>query len=72
MTELLERAFAEASQLSDSEQDALAEWLLDELASEHRWQQAFSRTQDRLATLADKALAEHQAGRTLELDPEKL
>jgi hypothetical protein len=72
MTELLERAFAEASQLPAPEQDALAEWLLAELASDHRWQEAFSRSHDRLAALADKALAEHEAGRTVELDPEKL
>jgi hypothetical protein len=37
MTEQLEKAFAEAAKLSDEEQDAIAAWLLEELASEGRW-----------------------------------
>ena len=42
MSKLLDKAFAEASKLSEREQDALAEWLLDELASERRWTEAFA------------------------------
>jgi hypothetical protein len=40
--------------------------LLEELASERRWEELFA------AELADQALAEHRAGRTEKLDPEKL
>ena len=72
MTELLEQAFAAAANLLDSEQDALATIILEELISEQRWQQAFTRTGDVLAQLADKALAEHHAGRTQVLDPDQL
>ena len=72
MTDLLERAFAEASRLPAREQDALAAWLLEELGSDERWRQAFAGSQDRLARLANEALAEHRAGRTQELDPETL
>lgn len=72
MTELLQRAFAEASRLPEEEQDSFAEWLLDELASEQRWQTAFARSQGRLAELADEALGEFRAGRTRELDPDAL
>ena len=64
MTERLEQAFAEAARLPEAEQDALAEWLLDELASDERWQRAFSGSQDRLADLAREALAERRGGRT--------
>jgi hypothetical protein len=72
MTRLLEQAFAEANQLPDDEQDALAKFLLEELASERRWSRAFADSQDFLSQLADEALTEHQAGKTQALDPETL
>ncbi len=72
MTKLLEKAFAEASRLSEKEQDALARALLDELASERRWDELFSSSHDVLGELAQEALDEHRAGRTKELDPQKL
>ncbi|MFI5267863.1 MAG: hypothetical protein ACHQ7M_10850 [Chloroflexota bacterium] len=64
MTNLLEQAFTEASRLAPKEQEALAAWILEELASEHRWSAGFADGQDSLASLADKALAEHRQGRT--------
>ena len=72
MTKLLEGAFAEASKLPEQEQDALAAVILEELASERRWDQAFADSADLLAQLADQALAEHRAGKTHVLDPERL
>ena len=72
MTKLLAKAFEEASKLPETEQDVLARVVLDELASERRWEDLFSASPDMLAKLADEALAEHRAGRTKELDPEKL
>ena len=72
MTKRLEQAFAEASKLSKQEQDTLAKWLLEELTSEHEWEKAFARSQGSLAKLGKEALAEHRAGRTQELDPERL
>jgi hypothetical protein len=72
MTKVLEKAFSEASKLSESEQDALGEWLLSEIESEREWDQAFARSQDLLARLADEALAQHRRGQTDELDPDKL
>jgi hypothetical protein len=72
MTKLLEEAFAEASKLPEQEQDALAAAILEELASERRWDQAFADSADLLAQLADQALAEHRAGKTHVLDPERL
>lgn len=72
MTALLERAFDEASRLPTKEQDALARSILEELASERRWEQAFDGLADVLAQLADEALEEHRAGRTRILDPEEL
>jgi hypothetical protein len=72
MTERLKKAFAEASKLPEEEQDALARWLLEELASERRWDEAFSASQDRVAELADEALEEYRKGSTKKLDPDEL
>ncbi len=72
MTKLLQQAFDQASKLPEAEQDALGRILLEELASERRWKDLFAGSQDLLEKLADQALAEHEAGRTEKLDPEKL
>jgi hypothetical protein len=71
MTQLLERAFTEASKLPDPEQDAFASLLLAELDSERQWAQAFAGTQDQLGTLADEALREFDAGETRPMDLER-
>ncbi|MEO7001685.1 MAG: hypothetical protein ABI068_07725 [Ktedonobacterales bacterium] len=72
MTPALEKAFAEAAKLSNDEQDALAQRILDELVSEQRWDEAFAKSADALAKLADEALAEHHAGLTEPFEPEDL
>jgi hypothetical protein len=64
MTKLLEKALQEVSKLPASEQDAVAAILLEELASERRWAESFAESQDKLAKLAEEALAEYNAGRT--------
>jgi hypothetical protein len=55
---------SEVEKLPESEQDAVAALVLEELASEQRWTESFSKSQDALAKLAEKALADHAAGRT--------
>lgn len=72
MTKLLEKVFSEISKLPKQEQDALAAWILEELASEQRWEKAFAASADQLAKMANEALAEHHEGRTQPLDPDKL
>ena len=72
MTELLEKAFAEASKLPASDQDALAGRILEELAADRRWDEAFARSSEELSSLADEALTEHRAGRTRPLDLDTL
>jgi hypothetical protein len=64
MTKVLEKAFNEASKLTENEQDALGEWLISEIQSEREWVRAFARSQDLLARLAKEALAEHRRGQT--------
>ena len=68
----LEQAFAEAAKLPQEEQEALAAWILEELASEKHWDEMLGRSADTLAKLADEALAEHRAGKTQPLDPDRL
>ena len=72
MTTLLQRAVAEVSRLSTAEQDLLASRLLAELAAEDDFDRAIAASSDKLARLAQEALAEHRAGLTEELDPERL
>jgi hypothetical protein len=72
MTALLQRAFAEAAKLPESEQDLLASWLLAELAAEDDFDRTISRSADKLVSLAREALAEYRSGQTEELNPERL
>jgi hypothetical protein len=72
MTALLEKAIAEISKLPVERQEEVASWVLSELESESRWTAAFSSSQVALEAMAAVARAEHQAGLTKELDPDKL
>ncbi len=72
MTKLLETAFSKAAQLPAAEQDVLASRLLAELADGDAFDQAIAASAGKLADLAREALAEHRAGLTQELDPERL
>ncbi len=72
MTQLLERAFSEASKLPDLQQNRLARWLLDELLGEQKWDSLFAESEDFLADLAEEALNEHLAGKTQPLSLNEL
>ena len=68
MTQALTSAVVEAVKLPPDEQDVLAAILLEEIASEQRWSQSFTNSQDVLESLALEALAEFKAGKTKPLD----
>ena len=72
MTHLLKKAFEEASRLAESEQNAVGQWLLDELTSDRQWDDAFQRSPEALAKLADEAREEHRASNTHPLAPDAL
>lgn len=72
MTELLEYAISRLQTLPADEQNAIAAMILEELEDERRWDEAFARSSDLLAKLAGNAMAEFRAGKTEELDPDKL
>lgn len=69
MTELLQQAIAEVSKLSEEEQNAITQRLLDEIADEQAWQQQFDATTDtqwdKLAATVRKDITE---GKVLPLD----
>jgi len=71
MTELLERAFTQASKLSEKEQDAMAAFLLEELSSEQRWDAAFVSSPRQLAQMAQAALREFELGETRPMDADR-
>lgn len=72
MTKLLEKAFRQASRLPETDQNALAKWLLDELRAEGKWDAAFAESEDVLESLAEEALEEKRRGKTARLDPNRL
>ncbi|TWT79503.1 hypothetical protein CA13_09050 [Planctomycetes bacterium CA13] len=72
MTNLLEKAFENASKLPPQQQDAIAKWLLAELEDDRRWDASFTKSPDLLASLAAEALAEKNSGEALPLIPDEL
>jgi hypothetical protein len=65
MTALLEKAFRQASALPKQEQEAIGALILEEIASESRWDAQFADSQDALARLAEEAVSEFNEGKTL-------
>ena len=72
MTNKLKEAFDTASRLPDSEQDALAASILEEIESDARWAASLASRPEALEQLADEALADHRAGRTKPLVPDEI
>lgn len=72
MTDLLEQAFSEAAKLSEDEQRALAEWLLEELRADRRWETLLRGSTAQLGDLADEAVTDHRRGGSKSLDPDLL
>ncbi len=68
MTESLQRAFDAASQLPETEQDAIATWLLTEMKSDTKWSELFGNSQDLLSKMASDALDDHRRGETRDVD----
>jgi hypothetical protein len=65
MTQLLEQVITELHKLSAADQDAIAQIILDEIADDQQWDQAFARSQDALARLAARVRQDIQAGKVL-------
>ena len=63
MTHLLEKALERVRQLPETEQDAIAELIMDELEEEKRWDEAFTKSPETLAKLFAEAESDERAGR---------
>jgi hypothetical protein len=72
MTQLLKKAFQEASKLPVVDQNALAKWLLEELESEKKWEKMFAESEDVLDRLADEAIRAHKRGKAKPLNIDRL
>lgn len=72
MKQLLEKAafhqLPEADKNANTTQILFVALILEEIESEHRWNEAFAKSEDKLAQLADEALAEFKQGKTKPLD----
>ena len=70
MNQLLKEAFDRAAALSPDEQDRFARFLLAELDADHEWDRLLElpESDELLDRLADQALSEHRAGKTLPLN----
>jgi hypothetical protein len=70
----MEQAILKARQLPEQDQEAIAAIILEEIESEARWQELFSRPEsaDLLSRMSDEALAEVRAGRARKLNPDEL
>ena len=72
MIKLLEQAITEITKLPEAQQETFAQWILDELEDDARWDRAFADSLSQLEQLGQKALQDYQEGRTQYLDPDTL
>jgi hypothetical protein len=72
MTRLLEQALEKLRSLPAAEQDSIASLVLDEIESEKKWDALFAKSSDKLKKLANEAWDEHEAGKSEELDTDKM
>jgi hypothetical protein len=67
MVTKLAEAIARIQELDEAAQEMWAEWILEEIESERKWDELFAKSQDLLEVMADQALAEDRAGLTEDL-----
>ena len=69
---LLEKAIAELRKLSEAEQEAYAQRILDVLADEAKWEELFANSREKLAAAGKQGKHDIAAGLADELDPNRL
>ena len=72
MTTLLEQAIDQLRKCSPAEQDTIAALILEELADETRWDEAFAASQPEIEQLAEKVRAQIRSGQTRDMRIEDL
>lgn len=63
MTQLLDKALAEVQKPPTSDQDAIAAIILNEIADERQWDEAFSKSQDQLGRFAEHVRQQIASGK---------
>jgi hypothetical protein len=72
MTQLLQQAIFEIQKLPAPEQDAIAAHILEEIADERHWDEAFARSQEQLTRLAAKVREDICSGRVKNVGMDEL
>ncbi len=72
MTQLLEQAIDAVQKLPPEQQNTVAAIILQELADEQRWNDAFDRSQHQLDLLGEKVELDIAAGRVQDLGMDEL
>jgi len=62
MVELMEKAISRLTSLPADEQARIAQWILDELEDEQRWNELFKQNEGRYGALVAQVFADDDAG----------
>ena len=72
MTTLLEQALDQLRKCTPAEQDTIAALILEELADDTLWEEAFAASRPEIEQLAEKVRAQIRAGQTRDMRIEDL
>jgi hypothetical protein len=72
MTRLMKQAIERLGNVPETEQDRLAEFLLNELKEDERWSRSTADNEARLKALVDTVLSDDDRGECQPLDPDRL
>jgi hypothetical protein len=72
MTTLLEQAIDQLRRCSPAEQDTIAALILEEIADDTRWEEAFAASQSEIEQLATQVRAKTRSGQTRDMRIEDL
>ncbi|MBI4752802.1 hypothetical protein HY793_00275 [Candidatus Desantisbacteria bacterium] len=72
MTKLLEKVFNRVEMFPQTLQDDIAEQLMEDIEGEFKWDETLAKSHDKLAKLADYALAEFKTGSTKKMGFDEL
>ena len=72
MTRLMEQAIEQLRAVPESEQDRLAEFLLNELREDDRWSRSATAHEGKVKNLVEQVLADDGRGACEPLDPDNL
>jgi hypothetical protein len=72
MTTLLEQAIDQLRKCSPAEQDTIAALILEEIADDTRWEEAFAASQPEIEQLTEKVRAKIRSGHTRDMRAEDL